>query len=527
MKEIKSNIHNIIYFWALILLVVSMPLSPFLLTISEIILILNWVIEGNWKQKAEFLKNRKSILLITIVIVIHIIWLVCTTDFAFAINDIKIKLSILLLPLVFGTSAALSEKKFKIILVWFILAVFVSTLISTAILFGVIQHDYTDVRNISIFISHIRLSLLIIMSIFILFYWFFLSKAAISIQNFAIIVLILWFILFLWWLQSLTGIVALLSVSIFFIFVNFLRNKLLKIKIALMALIVFILLAFSLYVLNVVKNYYNIDKINPTKLVTHTVNNRAYDDTLNWIGYENGHYVAYYNCELEVANEWNKRSKIPYAGLDKKNQTLRSTLIRYMTSKGITKDSVGVLQLSKKDIRNIESGMTNYVFEQKGLYPRLYQSVWEIDQYLKNGTVNAHSITQRIMYLQTAFAIIKENLWFGVGTGDAQLEFNKQYAKNNSQLSEKWRLRSHNQFVAFLVSFGVIGFTIIIFILFYIPTIEKRWRNFYFLMFYLIVFLSFTNEDTLETQAGATFFAFFFAFFLYSQPKQPDNTTNQ
>jgi O-antigen ligase len=190
-----------------------------------------------------------------------------------------------------------------------------------------------------------------------------------------------------------------------------------------------------------------------------------------------------------------------------------------MTSKNLRKDSTGVWQLTAQDIKNIEGGMTNYLFESKGLYPRLYQSVWEFDQYLKNGAVNAHSLSQRIYYLKTAFSIIHDNFWFGVGTGDAQIEFNKKYAQNDAPLSDMWKLRSHNQFVAFFVTFGLLGFVIIIASFIYLPFTEKRWRNFYFVMFYMVALLSFLNEDTLETQAGATFFAFFVAFFIYAQPK--------
>ena len=45
------------------------------------------------------------------------------------------------------------------------------------------------------------------------------------------------------------------------------------------------------------------------------------------------------------------------------------------------------------------------------------------------------------------------------------------------------------------------------------------------LLFLIIIFLSFLNEDTLETRTGATLFSFFYSLFLFSDSKEKHHDT--
>ncbi|MBL0051380.1 MAG: hypothetical protein IPP29_07655 [Bacteroidetes bacterium] len=113
-----------------------------------------------------------------------------------------------------------------------------------------------------------------------------------------------------------------------------------------------------------------------------------------------------------------------------------------------------------------------------------------------------------MVHLETQFT-------FGVGTGDNKIAFENYYNTTNSKLGQQWRLRSHNQYMAIAVSFGMVGLALFIFALLY-PVIKlSAHRHFIFLVFFCISLLSFFNEDTLETQAGITFFIFFYAVILW------------
>ena len=160
--------------------------------------------------------------------------------------------------------------------------------------------------------------------------------------------------------------------------------------------------------------------------------------------------------------------------------------------------------------------MANYIFENKyAIYPKIYQVIWEIDVYKNGNNPAGNSITQRFEYLITAKDIIKKNFWFGVGTGDVKDAFKKQYELNNSRLPKKKRLRAHNQYITFLLTFGVFGFIIVLISIFY-PIIKlKGFTHYLFIIFFLIALLSFINEDTLETQIGVAFFSYFYSLFLF------------
>lgn len=158
-----------------------------------------------------------------------------------------------------------------------------------------------------------------------------------------------------------------------------------------------------------------------------------------------------------------KKKFITILGKRLKNQELRTTLIRYLTSKGLRKDSVGLSQLSDQDIKNIENGIANYIYTKRfSIYPKIYEFLWEIEAMKKGVNPGGHSILQRIEYLKTAFSIISKNILFGVGTGDVDDAFKLEYKLSRSKLEPQWQHRTHNQFITFIVTFGIIGFIIII-----------------------------------------------------------------
>ena len=273
---------------------------------------------------------------------------------------------------------------------------------------------------------------------------------------------------------------------------------------------------FASFITHTISKFYTVEKIDFKNLEQYTALGNPYQHNTKLKQIENGHYVWLYVCPKELKREWNRISDFAYEGKDKKGQQIKTTLKRYLTSKGLRKDSVGVSALTDKDIKNIENGMANYIYAQRyTLYPKVYQIIWEIDVYRKGANPAGNSITQRWEFFKTASSIIQQNFCFGTGTGDVQDVFDEQYEKNESMLPPGKRLRTHNQYVTFFVSFGVVGFLMIMFCLLYPPIKRAGFRNYFFVVFFLIAMLSMLNEDTLENQIGVTFFSYFYALFLF------------
>ncbi|MDA3954042.1 MAG: O-antigen ligase family protein [Bacteroidales bacterium] len=509
--------HSKIYYFGLILTAICLPLSKLALSISMIFLISNWVLELDFKRKLDEIKSKKAILIFVGIFLIHVIWLLNTQNFKYAFNDLGNKAILVLFPVIIGTSKEISEKQIKSILVWFTLAVVSSTIISTLILVEAIDYPVGDIRDISAFMSHIRLSLLINISIYSLGYILFSKKFfKTSFELGVYIVFIVWLVIFLYLLKSFTGI-FIFFITLFLVlgFVS-LSIKYVVPRLFLQVSLITIFLLLASYITHSISKFYTTPIVDFENLDEFTQSGNAYSHIKGVDQLENGSYLSIYICEQELEKEWNNVSSIPYFSRDQKGQEIKYTLMRYLTSKAYRKDSVGISKLSVNDIKNIESGMANYIFENKyAIYPKIYEIIWQIDVYKKGFNPAGNSITLRAEFVKTAYDIIQNNFWFGVGTGDVMDSFNLQYKANKSRLPKQNRLRAHNQFVTFFLSFGVVGFVLILFSMFY-PVIRfQGHKNYLFIVFFIIALLSFLNEDTLETQIGITLFSYFYSLFLF------------
>ncbi len=509
------------------LLAASLPLSPFLVTLSQMILAVNWLAEGNLRNKMQRVWQRKPLFIFLLLFAIHLVWLFNTTDFAYAFRDIKIKLPLLLLPLVMGTSRTLRENQLKVILLVFTGAIIISSLFSIYHLSVIAWNPMSDVREISVFISHIRLSLLVNIAIFSLIYLLITNTFTWQrpLRN-TLWISLAWLILFLFILQSVTGIVIFIITGFLFIlrFSPWFGESYWYIRYPLLYGLTAVFAAIVVYSA-VVAFSFSRGEISPDKLKTYTPSGNTYIHHTWNRQMENGNYIWINICEPELEQEWNRRSSLEYRGTDHLGNELRYTLIRYLTSLGYDKDAAGVSRLTETDIRNIENGMANHIYQNnRWLYPRIYQIIWEIDSYRKGGNPSGHSLAQRIEYWKTGLDVVSANFWLGTGTGDVDLEYTRHYAERSTLLEPEWQLRAHNQFLTFLISFGIAGFLLAVFSMTAPIFMEKRQSQMLPFIFAIVALLSMITEDTLETQAGATFFAFFYALFIFSRDKSyPEN----
>ena len=260
-------------------------------------------------------------------------------------------------------------------------------------------------------------------------------------------------------------------------------------------------------------------------LLTETKNhNRYLQDTLFNLA-ENGNLITININDSELQKEWAKRSKLSYNGTDFNGNNLRFTILRYITSKGRAKDSLGISTLNNQDITNIENGISNFKYSYDiGLSQKWREVVWEYVKYKRRENPSGHTLTMRLEFWRTAIYIIKQNSIIGVGTGDIKNSFDVAYNETNSKLTKEWRLRCHNQYLAITVAFGIVGLAIFLFYLLYpIITLNKKLHYLYW-PFILIILFSFITEDTLENQTGLTFFALFNTLFIWLANSEKNET---
>ncbi|HXB41383.1 MAG TPA: O-antigen ligase family protein [Bacteroidia bacterium] len=511
--QIKSYLtHKNIFLFGLVLLAAGIPVSRFLVSVAQFVLLGNWIIEGKFLEKWNLLKKSKAFWAYTGIILFYAAGLLWTSDYAYGLKDIRIKLPMLWLPVLFFSSPKLGKKEYHSVLHFFVAAVVFASFWSIMVYSGLTKIQIHDVRDISRFESHIRFSLMIVLSVL---YLFFVLLKKDTRYKLIYAFTLAWLLGFLILLQSFTGIVIAGLIAFTALSWILVSKKSLLIK---LSFSVFVISATG-YMLYLVsdewKKFHEIKQVDYAALPYFTKsNNRYYNDTNSRLT-ENGNLVWILIQNKEMKKEWNKKSWRPYDSLDYHGNPLYFTLVRYLASKGLTRDSAGVNQLSESDVKNIENGFPNYMYTStSGMRTRIHELIWEIDQVKLNQNPTGHSLAMRLEFWKTAWHIIKENKIAGVGTGDVEIAFKEQYIKDKTSLQPRWQLRSHNQFFAVTVALGFIG--LFLFLLsFFSPFLFCKKHSHFFILFMLIQFLSFFNEDTLETQAGVTFCVFFTQFLFH------------
>ncbi len=513
--------HNYLYLTGLTLLVTGLPVSLFLTSLSQFFLVGSFILEGNIKERwKRFTSNKVAVIFVGIWLM-HLIGMLWTTDLANGIKDLRIKLPLLLLTIIISGTEKLTEKQFRYIMGAFVFAVFAGTMSAIAVLTGIIHREIYDIRDIFIYkISHIRFALFTCVAICTLVFYIGYRKELTPVAKAIAFILAIWFAVFLVIVESLTGLTILLILTVSVLLYHLLMSGNKFMKIISLVLIVCIPLSLAIYASGLIRDFYN-KKQEVINVNDKTLQGNPYDFYLDDNNFENGYQVNIYLCVPELKKAWNERSKIDMDSLDYKGQPIKATLVRFLTSKGLRKDSAAVYSLSQIEINSIEAGVPNVNFQKMSdLRSRLNQVIWEIDNLLKGGDPSGHSVAQRLEFWRAAVGVIKMHPVFGAGTGDLITEFDSQYVRMNTKLDAAHRLHSHNQYLSIGAAFGIVGLIYFLFALLY-PLRRARQLPAIFILFLIICMVSMLTEDTLETQPGATFVGLFFILF-YNQRREPD-----
>ena len=514
--------HRYIFLFGIIGLAVGMLFGTVPTSIPQIIIAANWFLEKDFFLKWQRLKSNKIFWVLLSLFLLHLVGMLYTTNIDKGLDDLRNKAPLVVLPVLFFSVKPLSQKELNLLFSFFFLSVIISSIYCFLVYSGATHKTIINVRQASVFMSHIRFSLFIAFAIIGLIYTLYNNRE--KCIKFLCFLSVVWLLFFMYKLELATGFICLIIVGTVLI-IKLVIQKLNKWASATILL--------SFLVLGVFLGSKTIDSLsmfdksadNPTNAILYqTANNGFYlQDTVFQLA-ENGNLITININEYELKKEWELRSKKPYQIEDLKGNGVRYTLLRYMTSKGLTKDSVGIKTLTTEDITNIENGFTNYKYTSHGgLVARWREIVWEYIKYKRGENPSGHTLTMRLEFWKTANYIIKQQPVFGVGTGDIQDSFNAAYQNTHSKLDKDWWLRCHNQYLAITVAFGIIGLLVFLIYLFY-PIIKlKNQLHPLYWPFFFIALLSFLTEDTLETQTGVTFFIFFQTLFLwlasYKEPK--------
>ena len=505
--------HKRVYWFALLGIVIGLPLNKIVLSLSGMLLAANWLLEGGFKQKFERLKAQKTGLLLALLFLFLAITTFYSSDLNYALKDLRIKLPLLFCPIVILSSEPLSLKMYRRIIAAFVFSVSTVTIINFA-LFTISPDVLMDARMMSLFDSHIRLSLMVAAATFLTARTAFEVRGLLKIP---FVLLTLWFLFYTHKSEVLTGYFSLFMVAL----ILAIRFIVLQVK-RLRPLVLFAVFSGTVAVIYVLYLFVypipneDIDRLN---LPQFTELGGVYEHDTTSVVLENGYFIHYFVCAPELDSVWRLRTGEPL--IHHENQDLFPSLIRYMTSMGLRKDAQALAQLTDEDIENVQHGFPSIVYAQGGLESRLARITMEIQKHLEGADPNGSTIQQRLEYWRIGAELIRENPVFGVGIGDIQLMFDRKYEDNNSRLHPENRLHTHQQFMTIWIGSGIFG--LLIFLFYIVLTFKEAiaYKSYTLLVFWTVITFSYFFEDTLETQVGATLAAFFITFILKQEKTQP------
>lgn len=114
------NITDKIQFYTVLLISLFLPLFPRLLPALIILWTLVFIASGRFREKWEQWKSKPFLSLFLIFYVIHILSLIYTSDIDKGIFDLQVKLTLLILPLLFFGGEIFSSKNYHFIMIAFI-----------------------------------------------------------------------------------------------------------------------------------------------------------------------------------------------------------------------------------------------------------------------------------------------------------------------------------------------------------------------------------------------------------------------
>ena len=472
-----------------------------------ILLAVNWLFEGRWREKWEMARSSRLLHAFVALYLLLAVGLLWSSNLGAGGAELMVKLPLLVVPLILLTTPPLSPRERIPMLEVYVITTFIVSIISSVRLLTIPDLPYRDAVP---YISHIRFALNCCMVVFICVMLAMEGRREASRRpafTVACIVLAVWMLAFLAMLRSFTGFAVLLTVSLIVMLVYRRRWPLI-------ALWVLLVGGATVVVGHEVRSYYHMVPLATEPLRPLTANGNPYRHAQDGM-VENGNYVNNYFCPSELSRAWNLRSSIAYDSVTASGYSVESTLVRYLNAIGQTKDSAGLAAMTDDDIRAVERGVANPVYESRNqLRKMVYVMLLEREFYIHTHAVAGFTMIQRFELWRATCNIIRANPAFGVGTGDAVDCMHRELVAMDSELAGTTK-KSHNQYLLLAAMIGLVGLAVVVFMFaraWYAGSHarDKRQKPSPLMLAWTVAILvSCLTEDTLDTLAGILFCTFF------------------
>lgn len=545
----RAKVHRNIYIFLLAALLVAMPSSVYFMNMAWVFLLVNWVLEWNWRKKFASFRDNTLLHAYLVLFGVAAAGLCWSHNIDYGVDYLRRMLPLAVVPLVALTSAPLQAKHLRRLLTVYVVAVIAVSAVGFVRFLTLPELPYRDIVP---FISHIRFALNCCMAIFLLsafalepmmsYYRQRQREGTLSepakphevienivarshVQHFDWIsilcgMLALWLLFFLLLLQSYTAYVVLFITAFVVLLVHWRRIPAKALRWGVLFLWVGVAMVAGMVVGANVNDYYRLVPAAKRPLEAATPNGNPYSHAQDGM-IENGNYINNWVCRQELVEQWALRSDKSVDDPAGNGYAIYPALVRYLNARGLTKDSAGVAQLSETDIRAIERGVANPVYLRHLSVKRMvFVMLFEHESGRRFHAVKGFTMLQRFDLWRAGWKVFASAPLFGVGTGDVVDALHQQLATQGSDIANTNK-HTHNQYLTLLMTFGLLGCAILLFFFVRAFVRERMWSIPLLLANICIVAISFISEDTLETLAGCVFACIFVVLFAKLEKKAP------
>jgi len=116
----RTALHSDIYYFLLLVCVVTLPFAPFLSNWAMAMMVLNWILEANFSAKMKRVLDHRLSWLFVGLYGAYLVGMLYTSNLENGWNNLSSKVSILILPIVILTSGPLRSRRFKFLALSFV-----------------------------------------------------------------------------------------------------------------------------------------------------------------------------------------------------------------------------------------------------------------------------------------------------------------------------------------------------------------------------------------------------------------------
>ena len=381
-------------------LAVGMPFNKVVLSLSTMLSALIVLLDFDRKTYAARIRESLPAKFLLLFLAFHLLSALWTSNFQYFFFDLNAKLPFYAIPLVLVLKPLESKRDYLLIFGLFLSSVAFFTCWNFIAHFTWGKDEFSEMRAMSRFISHIRFGLMIVLAIVLCVFWLIRNDLK---KKWLPLILLLWFLVYTYFSEVFSAYAILLGVALIGLLFAIQRGRYRRLMNFSFLALLGMVIAFAVY--TVISFRQQHIKPKASELPRKTPEGFYYFHDLGSNAFINGNHVYSYICDPELQREWSNVSSYDLRDTNRFGYEHYYILIQYMSSKGLHKDAAGFRKLTKNDIRRIEQGHHLSSEAEVGFMNRFHSLIDEFTDDEPNGK----TLLQRVEFLKTGERIFSKN----------------------------------------------------------------------------------------------------------------------